>query len=160
MNTTEYQQLEQFLTSQFAGVDCRFDVLREESSQPLPRDPRPLRRDLPPSRATGAGIPGHRAGPAKDRGADDRGGRPARASRTPTGKPQAAARRPSAKNRRSRSPKPTSRGGPGVASRIATQRGLGSAPPRPPPPPTSRSLRSEIGCARRVFSPTRDGVVG
>jgi chromosome segregation ATPase len=30
MNTTEYQQLVQFLTSQFAGIDRRFDGLREE----------------------------------------------------------------------------------------------------------------------------------
>ena len=30
MNTTEYQQLVQFLTSQFTGIDRRFDGLREE----------------------------------------------------------------------------------------------------------------------------------
>jgi nitrate reductase assembly molybdenum cofactor insertion protein NarJ len=30
MKTTEYQQLVQFLTSQFAGIDRRFDGLREE----------------------------------------------------------------------------------------------------------------------------------
>jgi type IV secretion system protein TrbJ len=30
MNTTEYEELVQFLTSQFAGVDRRFDDLREE----------------------------------------------------------------------------------------------------------------------------------
>ena len=30
METTEYQQLVQFLTSQFAGIDRRFDGLREQ----------------------------------------------------------------------------------------------------------------------------------
>ena len=30
MNTAEYQQLVQFLTTQFAGIDRRFDGLREE----------------------------------------------------------------------------------------------------------------------------------
>ena len=30
MNTTEYQQLVQFLTSQFVGIDRRFDRLQEE----------------------------------------------------------------------------------------------------------------------------------
>ncbi len=35
MKTTEYQHLVQFLTSQFAGIDRRFDGLREELPTPF-----------------------------------------------------------------------------------------------------------------------------